>query len=65
MGFETWTRGNALEALKDSIRSYLDNEYDDENDLFFGVEYGDESLLIKVTDATDESLVEEFILNFQ
>ena len=63
MGNEDWTRGYALQILKDAIEG-LDGEYDDENQAFLDVRHGDESLVVKVTDATDESLVEEFIINF-
>lgn len=61
--YEEWTRDLALDGLKDAIRA-LDGEYDDERQVFFDVRYGDESLVITVTDATDDSLSEEFIVNF-
>lgn len=60
---EEWSRDYALNVLKENVSS-LDGEYDDENEVFFDIRFGDDSLVAKVTDATDES-VEEFIINFQ
>lgn len=61
---EEWSRDYALNVLKENVSS-LDGEYDDENEVFFDIRFGDDSLVAKVTDATDDSLVEEFIINFQ
>lgn len=62
MDNETWSRDYARKVLKENLRA-LDGEYDDEHEVFFDVRYGDESLVVKVTDATDDTLVEEFIVS--
>ncbi|QDK01342.1 hypothetical protein SEA_WATERT_73 [Microbacterium phage WaterT] len=64
MSTEEWSRSLALNAVKDAVAG-LDGEYDDETQVFFDVKYGDESLVVTVTDATDDSLTEEFIINFE
>ena len=60
---EEWSREFALDALKEAVRS-IDGEYDDEARVFFAAKFGDDSLIVTVTDATDDSLNEEFIVKF-
>ena len=64
MSTEEWSRSLALNAVKDAVAG-IDGEYDDENVEYFDVKYGDESLVVTVTDATDDSLTEEFVINFE
>lgn len=61
---EEWSREFVLDTIRDAIRGALDSEYDDEAEVFFDVKFGDESLVITVTDATDDSLSEEVIVSF-
>lgn len=65
MSNEQWSRDYALETLRDNISGLLDSFYDDEAQMFFDVLSGGEYLIVTVTDATDDSLSEEFVINFE
>ncbi len=60
--YKDWSQEFALQVLKENIRS-LDGEYDDENDVFFDVRHGDDSLVVLVTDGV-EGGTEEFVITF-
>lgn len=61
---EEWNRQFVLDTLRETVREALDGGYEDEAQVFFDVRRNGESLVVTVTDGTDESLSEDITVSF-